>query len=53
MAYTATVRGAAGAAGVGLVEVYDLTPTNGSTLANISTRATISGGERVMIGGFT
>lgn len=51
-AYTAIVRGAGDATGIALVEVYDLTPANGSVLANLSTRASVASGERVMIGGF-
>ena len=50
-AYTALASGKAGA-GIGLVEVYDLTQGAESQLANISTRGQIFTGERVMIGGF-
>ena len=38
--------------GVATVEVYDLSPNNGATLANISTRGFIQTGDNVMIGGF-
>ncbi len=34
------------------MEVYDLSPNNGSALANISTRGLIRTGDNVMIGGF-
>jgi len=34
------------------VEVYDLTPTPGSLLANLSTRGFVQTGDNVMIGGF-
>ena len=50
--YTAIVQGANGGTGVGIVEVFDLSPNNGSTLANISTRGFIQTGDNVMIGGF-
>jgi hypothetical protein len=50
-AYTAIVRGNNDTSGVGLVEVYDLGPA-ASKLANISTRAFVSTGANVMIGGF-
>ncbi len=51
-AYTAITRSKTGASGVGLVEIYDLAPGSGSTLANISTRGAIGVGDDVMIGGF-
>jgi predicted outer membrane repeat protein len=51
-AYTGVVRGANNTAGIALVEVYDLDPVPGATLANISTRGFIQGGNDVMIGGF-
>jgi hypothetical protein len=51
-AYTAIVRGKGDTSGVALVEVYDLGPA-ASQLANISTRAFVSTGANVMIGGFT
>ena len=50
--YTAVVRGKDGAAGVALVEAYDLQQTPNSKLANISTRAFVDTGENVVIGGF-
>ena len=50
-AYTAIIRGKGDTSGVGLVEVYDLGPA-ASQLANISTRAFVSTGANVMIGGF-
>jgi hypothetical protein len=49
--YTAIVRGKGGAAGVALVEVYDLNPEDGSVLANLSTRGLVGTGDNVMIGG--
>jgi hypothetical protein len=50
-AYTAIIRGENNGSGVGLVEVYDFGPAD-SQLANISTRAFVSTGANVMIGGF-
>jgi hypothetical protein len=50
--YTAIVQGVGGSQGVATVEVYDLSPNNGTTLANISTRGFIQTGDNVMIGGF-
>lgn len=50
--YTAMVSGKNGGSGVGLVEVYDLTPAGDSELANISTRSLVESGENVLIGGF-
>ena len=51
--YTAIVRGANSATGVGLVEVYDLdSQGTGSFLDNISTRGVVQGGDEVMIAGF-
>jgi hypothetical protein len=50
--YTAIVRGVNNMTGVGLVEVYDLSPGNDSILGNISTRAFVQTDDNVMIGGF-
>ena len=50
--YTAIVRGVDNMTGVGLVEVYDLSPAASSILGNISTRAFVQTGDDVMIGGF-
>jgi DNA-binding beta-propeller fold protein YncE len=49
---TAVVRGKDGAAGVALVEVYDLDQRANVTMANIATRGRVGTGENVMIGGF-
>ncbi len=49
--YTAVVRSLDGSAGVALVELYDLNPSN-STIANISTRARVDGAGNSLIGGF-
>lgn len=51
-AYTAVARSNNGESGLGLVEVYDLSPDSGSTLANISTRGAVGIRDDVMIGGF-
>ncbi len=50
--YTAIMRGVNNMTGVGLVEVYDLSPDAGSILGNISTRAFAQTDDDVMIGGF-
>ncbi len=50
-AYTAILAGKDGGTGVGLVEVYDLTPAANSQLGNISTRGFVDTGNNVMIGG--
>ena len=49
-AYTAIVSGKNNTAGVGLIEVYDLTVPAG--LANISTRAFVSTGDNIVLAGF-
>lgn len=49
--YTAIVRGAENATGVGLVEVYDLEAGSDSKPANISTRGLVQTGDDVLIGG--
>ncbi len=49
--YTAILAGKNGT-GVGVVEIYDLTQTENSYVANISTRGFVDSGDNVMIGGF-
>lgn len=49
--YTAVLRGANGATGVGLIELYDLDPAS-SQIINISTRGQVNLGGDAMIGGF-
>jgi hypothetical protein len=49
--YTAVLSGNNSGIGVGQVEVYDLTSTANSQLANISTRGFVDTGDNVMIGG--
>src|SRR5207237_6143958 len=50
--YTAIVRGVNNGTGIALVEGYDLDPTAGSKLGNLSTRAFVQTGDHVSIGGF-
>lgn len=50
-AYTATLRGKNNGIGLGLIEVYDLTPASNSTLANIATRGFVQTGDNALIGG--
>ena len=50
-AYTALLQDINNRSGVGLVEMYDLDETEGSQLANISTRAFVDTGDDVLIGG--
>jgi hypothetical protein len=50
--YTAIVRGNGNTAGVALVEVYDLSMSSASKLANLSTRAFVNTGSDVVIAGF-
>lgn len=50
--YTAILAGKDGGAGIGLVELYDLSPAANSELANISSRGFVLTGNNVMIGGF-
>ncbi|HKP05112.1 MAG TPA: delta-60 repeat domain-containing protein [Chthoniobacterales bacterium] len=50
-AYTAILRGKNNGGGVGLVEVYDVSPASDSRLANVSTRGFVLPGENVLIAG--
>jgi hypothetical protein len=50
--YTAIVRGVNSTTGIGLVDIYDLSPGSTSILGNISTRSFVQTGDNVMIGGF-
>jgi len=51
-AYTALVKGKNNTSGVALIEVYDLSQAVLAKLANISTRAFVSTGDNIVIGGF-
>ena len=50
-AYTAIVRGVGGAAGVGIVEIFDIEPDSTAKIINLSTRGRVGTGDNVMIGG--
>lgn len=49
--YTAIEAGKSGTTGVGLIEVFDLSPNSNSQITNISTRGLVQSGNGVMIGG--
>jgi hypothetical protein len=49
--YTGIIKGNGNTTGVGLVEVYDLSPSSGR-LVNISTRAFVSTADNIVIAGF-
>src|SRR4029434_4712783 len=51
-AYTAIISGNNNGTGVGLIEVYDLSPAVSAKLANISTRAFVGTGSDIVIAGF-
>jgi hypothetical protein len=51
-AYTAIIRGQSDSTGMGLIELYDLSPNANSLVANISTRGFVDTGDNVLIGGF-
>lgn len=48
--HTAIIKGADNSTGVGVIEIYDLQPTQGQ-LGNLSTRANIQTGDNVLIAG--
>jgi hypothetical protein len=52
-AYTVIVRGKDLATGIGLVELYDLSPLSNSELKNMSTRGAVGTLDNVLISGFT
>jgi hypothetical protein len=49
--YTAILRGAGGSTGIGLIEVYDADGIGNARLLNLSARANVGTGDRVLIGG--
>jgi hypothetical protein len=49
--YTAVLAGKNGTTGVGLVEVYDISPGVFAELTNVSTRGSVGTGDNVMIAG--
>jgi hypothetical protein len=51
-AYTVIVRGKDATTGIGLVELYDLSPLSNSQLKNMSTRGSVGTGDDVLISGF-
>jgi hypothetical protein len=51
-AYTVIVTGKDATPGIGLVELYDLSPPSNSTLKNMSTRGSVGTGDDVLISGF-
>ena len=51
-AYTVIVRGKDPTPGIGLVELYDLSPQSNSTLTNMSTRGLVGTTDNVLISGF-
>ncbi len=51
-AYTVIVSGKKAGTGIGLVELYDLSPVSNSQLANISTRGAVGTGDDVLVSGF-
>jgi hypothetical protein len=50
--YTVIVTGKNATSGIGLVELYDLSPLSDSKLANISTRGSVGTADDALIGGF-
>jgi arylsulfate sulfotransferase len=50
--YTVIVRGKQATPGIGLVELYDLSPLSNSKLKNMSTRGSVGTGDNVLISGF-
>jgi hypothetical protein len=51
-AYTVIVTGKDATPGIGLVELYDISPLSNSKLGNTSTRGSVGIGDNVLIGGF-
>jgi arylsulfate sulfotransferase len=51
-AYTVIVTGKEATSGIGLVELYDLSPLSNSKLANMSTRGYVGAADDVLISGF-
>jgi hypothetical protein len=51
-AYTAVLKSATTAGGIGLVELYDLAQSTPANAVNVSTRGLVQTGNDVMIGGF-
>ena len=51
-AYTVIVSGKDATPGIGLVELYDISPLSNSTLGNMSTRGSVGTVDNVLISGF-
>ena len=51
-AYTVIVTGKDATPGIGLVEVYDITPLANAKFVNMSTRGSVGTGDNVLISGF-
>ena len=51
-AYTVIVTGKNSTSGIGLVELYDISPLSNSKLGNTSTRGSVGTGDNVLISGF-
>jgi hypothetical protein len=51
-AYTVIVTGKDSTPGIGLIELYDLSPLSNSKLANMSTRGSVGTADNVLISGF-
>jgi len=51
-AYTVIVSGKDAIPGIGLVELYDISPLSNSELSNTSTRGSVGTGDNVLISGF-
>ena len=51
-AYTVIVTGKNPTPGIGLVELYDISPLSNSKLGNMSTRGSVGTGDNVLISGF-
>jgi hypothetical protein len=49
--YTVILRGTNNTSGIGLIEVYDVSPTSGSELGNLSVRANVLTGDNILIDG--
>lgn len=49
--YTAVLRGANNETGIGLLEVFDITPADAGQLGNLSMRANVGTGDNILING--
>lgn len=51
-AYTAVLRGSGDTQGIGVIEIYDLQTSSEAKLSNLASRAFVSTGDNILIGGF-